>query len=217
MNGVHDMGGLQSFGPVRPERDEPPFHAEWEKRALALTLAMGATGSWNIDQSRAARESLPPATYLTSSYYKIWIEGLTKLMLERGFVTPAELASGHVQTSPATLARILRAGDVPGALARGSPTVRQTAGAPRFQVHDRIRTRNWNPKTHTRLPRYCRDKPGAIEKVHGCHVFADANAQGDPRPEWLYGVRFEARDLWGEHTTASAVYVDLWEPYLQGE
>ena len=73
MNGVHDMGGLQSFGPVQPEADEPPFHAPWEKRALALTLAMGATGSWNIDQSRAARESLPPGKYLTSSYYQIWI------------------------------------------------------------------------------------------------------------------------------------------------
>lgn len=35
MNGVHDMGGLQNFGPVVPEVDEPPFHAEWEKRALA--------------------------------------------------------------------------------------------------------------------------------------------------------------------------------------
>jgi nitrile hydratase subunit beta len=217
MNGVHDMGGLQSFGPVRPERDEPPFHAPWEKRALALTLAMGATGSWNIDQSRAARESLPPATYVTSSYYKIWIEALTKLMLERGFITPAEIASGRMQSSPVKLARILRADDVPTALARGAPTVRETSVAPRFRASERIRTRNWNPATHTRLPRYCRDKPGVIEKVHGCHVFADANAQGDARPEWLYNVRFEARDLWGEHTTASAVYVDLWEPYLQGE
>ena len=102
------------------------------------------------------------------------------------------------------------------ALARGSPTVRETTGAPRFKTGYNIRTSNWNPATHTRLPRYCRDKPGVIEKVHGCHVFADADAQGDPRPEWLYSVRFEARDLWGEHTTASAVYVDLWEPYLQG-
>jgi nitrile hydratase beta subunit len=216
MNGVHDMGGLQSFGPVRPEPNELPFHAPWEKRALALTLAMGATGSWNIDQARAARESLPPGTYLTSSYYKIWIEGLTKLMLERGFITQAELASGRMQSPPAKLARILRAADVSIALARGAPTVRETTGVPRFKAGDEIRTRNWNPATHTRLPRYCRDKPGAIEKVRGCHVFADANAQGDPRPEWLYSVRFEARDLWGEHTTASAVYVDLWEPYLEG-
>nr|HPR43526.1 nitrile hydratase subunit beta [Ottowia sp.] len=63
MNGVHDMGGLQCFGPVRPEPDEPLFHAPWESRALAVTLAMGAGGRWNIDLSRAARESLPPATY----------------------------------------------------------------------------------------------------------------------------------------------------------
>ena len=89
MNSVHDMGGMQAFGPVRPEADEPVFHAAWEKRALALTLAMGATGQWNIDLSRSARESLPPALYLGSSYYQIWLNALENLMRERG------LASGR--------------------------------------------------------------------------------------------------------------------------
>ena len=67
MNGVHDMGGLQNFGPVAPETDEPPFHLAWERRVFGLTLAMGGAGLWNIDQSRSARESLPPAHYLSSS------------------------------------------------------------------------------------------------------------------------------------------------------
>jgi nitrile hydratase len=67
MNGVHDMGGAQGFGPVQPEVHEPVFHAAWERRALALTLAMGATGQWNIDMSRSRRESLPPADYLNCS------------------------------------------------------------------------------------------------------------------------------------------------------
>ena len=71
MNGPHDLGGLHGFGPVQTEADEPLFHAPWERRVFALTLAMGATGSWNIDQSRAARESIGPQRYRNSSYYQI--------------------------------------------------------------------------------------------------------------------------------------------------
>ena len=86
MNGVHDLGGMQAFGPVVPEVDEPVFHAGWERRALALTLAVGALGRWNIDQSRHARESLPPADYLGSSYYRIWTLGLERLVAGSGLL-----------------------------------------------------------------------------------------------------------------------------------
>ena len=58
MNGAQDLGGMMGFGPIAIEQDEPWFHAEWERRAFGLTLAMGATGSWNIDMSRHAREIL---------------------------------------------------------------------------------------------------------------------------------------------------------------
>ena len=64
MNGPHDLGGAQSFGPVAPEPDEPVFHAEWERRALALSLSMNGSGMWNIDMVRHARERIPPADYL---------------------------------------------------------------------------------------------------------------------------------------------------------
>ena len=39
MNGVHDMGGMHGFGKVEPEKDEPPFHAGWEGRVLAMQRA----------------------------------------------------------------------------------------------------------------------------------------------------------------------------------
>jgi nitrile hydratase len=214
MNGVHDMGGLQSFGPVKPERDEPAFHHAWERRALGLTLAMGATGSWNLDQSRAARESLPPALYLSSSYYRIWIEALGRLIAERGLATTAEIEEGRMQVPPLEVRRVLHVDDVPGTLARGTPTSRKPAAPARFRAGDRVRACEWNPPTHTRLPRYCRGKPGTITAVHGFHVFPDDHALGREAAHWLYNVRFEARDLWGEHTTAGAVYVDCWEPYL---
>lgn len=216
MNTVHDLGGMQSFGPVVAEADEPPFHREWERRAFGMTLAMGATRLWNLDQSRFSRESIPPAIYLSSSYYKIWIEGLCRLMLERGLVTSAELADGRLRASPAKLPNVLTADRVAPSLASGSPTLRPQSNAARFALGASVRTKNLHPHSHTRLPRYCRDKPGIITKVHGPHVFADANALGHgEEPQWLYTVRFEAAALWGRDTTASAVYVDCWEPHLE--
>lgn len=216
MNGVHDMGGLQNFGPVAPDADEPLFHHAWERRALGLTLAMGGAGLWNLDQSRSARESLPPAQYLSSSYYRIWVDGLCKLMLERGLVTPEELADGRMRDRPAKTFAPLTAERVSPALLRGSSTQRQLAGSARFSVGDAVRARVINPPSHTRLPRYCRGRPGSIAKLHGAHVFPDANACGKgEQPQWLYTVRFEAADLWGPDTSAAAVHVDCWESYLE--
>ncbi len=221
MNGVHDMGGQQGFGPVRPEADEPLFHAEWEKRALGLTVAMGATGQWNIDLSRAVRESLPPAIYLSSSYYEIWIRALEVLMLQRGLVTADELADGQLRTPPAPVARQLRGEDVDAALRRGSPVDRPAAAPARFAVGDRVRALNLHPPGHTRLPRYARGHTGVVARVHGCQVFSDRHASQplrpfDATPEWLYTVVFDGRELWGPQADAHMqVSVDAWEPYLE--
>ena len=215
MNGVHDMGGIQNFGPVLPEAREPAFHDAWERRAFALTLAMAGTGMWNLDQARAARESLPPAHYLASSYYRIWIDALCKLMIERGLVTSEELLDGRLRAPPARTRAHLSADRVDSALARGNSTQRVAADSARFVVGDAVRTRVVHPRGHTRLPRYCRGKAGTVTKVHGAHVFADASARGDGEEgQWLYTVRFAASELWGPDTTACAVHVDCWEPYL---
>jgi nitrile hydratase subunit beta len=222
MNGVHDMGGLQGFGPVQLEADEPLFHAAWERRALGLTLAMGASGQWNIDLSRAARESLPPATYLSSSYYEIWIRGIEKLMLQRGLVSETELLRGEPNDPPRPLARVMKATEVDAALTRGSPTTRVGSAPARFAVGDRVRALNLHPQGHTRLPRYVRGHVGTVTIVHGCHVYADrhaATAPGQPfddRPEWLYTVVFDGADLWGPQAEpGTQVSVDAWEPYLE--
>ena len=216
MNGVHDMGGMQDFGPVAPEPGEPWFHAAWERRAFALTLAMGATGAWNLDQARSARESLPPAQYLASTYYEIWLAGLLVLMRDRGLVSAAEIAAGRMQEPPRPLRRRLDAGSVAATLARGASTQRTIANSPRFAPGEDVQTINAHPPTHTRLPRYCRGKPGTIVAMHGAHVYPDVNAQGrEEAPQWLYTVRFTARDLWGPHTSADAVHVDCFEPYLE--
>jgi nitrile hydratase beta subunit len=217
MNGGQDLGGRHGFGPVAPEEDEPWFHADWERRAFALTLAMGFTGQWNIDASRHARESLHPVRYLSSSYYEIWEAGLERLMVERGLVSEEEIEAGRALTDPVAVKRILKGENVASVLAAGGPVERDTNTEPAFAVDDAVRTIIANPTRHTRLPAYARGRPGTIARVHGCHVFPDANAQGlGEEPHWLYSVRFDARDLWGADGRAGdAVHIDLWEPYLE--
>ena len=215
MNGPHDMGGMQCYGPVNPEIDEPLFHADWERAALALTVGMGFGGMWNIDLSRSARETLPPAQYLSSSYYQIWLAALEKLMLERGMVTVGELETGVMQAPPVAVRRVPDAQQMAAALAAGGPCDREAVSRARFQPGDAILARNIHPQGHTRLPRYVRGKPGIVERVNGVHVYPDSNGAGEGEdPQWLYTVRFEASDLFGP-SAGHAVYVDCWEPYLE--
>ena len=215
MNGAHDMGGVHGFGPVVAEADEPYFHADWERRVLALVLALGASRRWNIDGSRFARENREPADYLRRSYYEIWLAGLERLVVERGLVSAEELQAGR-SLGPPEPVRVLAAADVPAAMARGGPTLRAAPRPARFAVGDRVRAANIHPHTHTRLPRYVRGHTGVIERVHGAHVFPDANAHGlGEDPQWLYTVRFEGTELWGpDADPRSAVSVDAFEPYL---
>jgi len=210
-----DLGGRPGYGPVVPEPEHERFHAEWEKRALALTLAMGATGEWNLDMSRSARETL--ADYATSSYYAIWVKGLARLLVQRGLATDEEIATGRAITPPRTVRRVLHENEVAETLAKGSSTLREPAAPARFGVGDRVRTQPQQPDHHTRLPGYARGRTGRVEHVRGVHVFPDANAQGlGEQPQWLYTVTFDGRELWGADGDASLrVSIDAWEPYLE--
>jgi nitrile hydratase subunit beta len=214
---VHDMGGMDGFGRVEPEADEPVFHQKWEGRVMAINRAMGAGGAWNIDMSRASRESLPPETYLTSSYYRKWQLAMENLAVERGFVDRDELAAGRSLRPGKPLKRgLLKLADIARIMTRGS-FFRATNSAPKFTIGDCVRAKNIHPRTHTRLPRYVRGHVGVIERQHGCHVFPDSAAldQGD-NPQWLYTVVFESRELWGDDADPTLkVSIDAFEPYLE--
>ncbi len=217
MNGVHDMGGQHGLGAIDAPADEPLFHAAWEARVLALTLAMGAWGRWNIDASRHQRELIPGPAYLAMGYYEKWLTGLIALMTSRGLITPDELASGQPAPGAPKATPPLTADKVPATLARGGPANRDVVAPRRFKIGDKVRTRNINPAGHTRLPRYARGREGVIERDHGAHVLPDANAHflGEC-PERLYGVRFSARELWGEAARAGdSLHLDLWDRYLE--
>jgi nitrile hydratase beta subunit len=214
MNNVHDMGGLQGFGPIQKSTDKQVFHHAWEARAFAVTMAMNSTRHWNIDKSRSLRESLPPARYLSNTYYQIWLDGLERLLVHAQLVSAAELKAGHAQEPGRSSVKALRAEDVQAFLKKGYASSRPAVLPARFKVGDKVRTRLTNPLTHTRLPRYCRDKVGVVIKVNDVFVFPDKNAHGPDEPQWMYTIEFDARTLWGEDSTASSVCLNCWEPYL---
>lgn len=215
MNGMHDMGGMQAFGAVAQEVDEPVFHAEWERRIFALNAVV--LGGWNLDMWRHAIERLPPVQYLSSSYYEKRLLVLENLMIEHGLATPEEIATGRSRVTSAPVAGVVTAAAVAGDVARGDPTERPSMAPARFSLGDTVRARNFHPIGHTRLPRYTRGRHGTVERVHGCHVFPDSNARGDgEQPQWLYSVRLSARELWGKEAAAGdSVNADMWEPYLE--
>ena len=210
-----DLGGRDMPGRIVPEPEGELFHAAWEPRVLALTLAMGGTASWNIDQSRSARETLP--AYARLSYYEVWLAALERLMADRMQVLPDEIDAGRMLHAPREVKRVLKAEDVAPALARGSPTERVGGAPARFAIGDRVRTRAGHVDHHTRLPAYASGKVGTIERLHGMHVFADANAQAlGEQPQWLYTVAFDGQELWGADASPGLrVSVDAWDSYLE--
>jgi nitrile hydratase len=220
MNGAHDLGGMHGFGRINaePETVEPVFHADWEKRVFGLLLAAGALRKWNIDMSRFAREGQHPVDYLRHSYYENWLAGLEKLLVETGLVTAEELASGKAaQLAGEDLRKHrLQADQTVATLGRGSPTTMPADAPPRFRPGDRVRARNRHPTGHTREPRYARGRVGVIHEHYGAHVFPDLSAEGQRVGRHLYCIRFEASELWGENANDnSAVFVDLWDDYLE--
>lgn len=215
MNGVHDLGGMQGFGPVVPEPEGSPFHHTWEGRVHAMTVASPTRA--NIDAGRHERELIPPAAYLGMSYYERWFASLSSLLLKHGLVTPEEMARGAADPAAPRHTPRLPAERVEATLTARGSYVRDNPTPPLFQPGDGVRARNLNPAGHTRLPRYVRGRAGTIERLHGAHVLPDSHAHGageEPRP--LYTVRFTARELWGEAASPrDSVALDLWEPYLE--
>ena len=221
MNGVHDLGGMHGFGPVRREENEPVFHAEWEGVIMAIVRATRAQGIYNIDESRYGIERMPPAEYLSSSYYERWLASAVRNLTEKGVISPEELdartASLRQQPDaplppgdPGVTRRILNG-------LRRRTSFEREGPPPRFKVGDAALTRNMHPKGHTRLPRYARGKRGVIRRVHGVFVFPDTNATGQgEQPQPLYSVEFEAGELWADAAEPrTRVYLDLWESYLE--
>jgi nitrile hydratase len=214
VNGVHDMGGMEGLGRLVPDPEGSPFHHAWEARVHALTLASPTRA--NIDVGRHQRELIPGPEYLAMSYYEKWFRSLCELLVSRGLVTAEELATARADPRRDKAQPWLTADLVPAVLTRAGSYEREVLPPARYRLGDWVRARTLNPPGHTRLPRYVRGRLGVIERCHGAHIFPDSNAHDlGEEPRHLYSVRFAARELWGDAAgEEDAVYLDLWEPYL---
>jgi nitrile hydratase beta subunit len=212
MNGIHDMGGMQDMGSVRPEKNEPVFHAEWERRVFALDSALDET-------NRYEKELIPPADYLRMSYYEKWLTSLIETLKKTGLATSAEIESGKAVGGIIPGRHVLSVAEVAAMIVPPPEANVPITAVPRFRVEQRVRARNINPMGHTRLPRYLRGKLGTIERMWGVESPWDRDTEGrrvDNKPQPVYSVRFTARELWGEQANPrDSVYVDLWETYLE--
>ena len=223
MDGIHDLGGMHGFGRVEREENEPPFHARWEAAVLAMERAGGARGLYNIDEFRHGIERMKPAHYLAATYYEKWLDGITRILVEKGVVSEEDVKArtAFFNARPDTPATAALPGPLPARVTSNpdwlQDAMRETGARPRFAPGEPVVTRSFHPHGHTRLPRYARGKRGAIARFHGIHVFPDTNAHGlGEQPQPLYSVRFGARELWGESAEPNQhVYVDLWESYLE--
>jgi hypothetical protein len=205
MNSMHDMGGMDGFGPVITEANEPVFHAEWERRMFAIASALPYAMPYGDDDFRREIERIPPADYLRLPYYAYWLHAISRLLEEHG--------GPGVPKKPAVKTDI-----VEKLIRRGASTrIEAREIVPRFSVGDQVRARNMHPTGHTRLPRYARGKRGVIERNHGVFSFADSNARGEgSHPHHLYAVIFTARELWGDDASShDKIYLDLWGDYLE--
>jgi nitrile hydratase len=217
MNGIHDLGGMTCFGPVRREEDEPVFHADWERRVFAMNLAaLAFLGP--VDRARHAIERMDPVEYLTTSYYEHWLAGIVTLAKDLGYATDQEIETGRVLGVKPTPHPAPNAAAVAGLVRGGIPATREDGRMePAFGVGDKVRARNIEVTGHTRLPRYVRGRAGVVAARHGSHVFPDtaAHDRGE-NAQPLYTVRFEAKELWGDNVNRrDCVYIDLWEDYLE--
>lgn len=219
MDGIHDLGGMHGFGPVRAERDEPVFHARWEGRVWSLNLLLLGQGVYNIDAFRHGIETMAPLDYLHASYYERWRVSVEANLIRAGVIGAADVAARarELETGARPLAGRLASAAPPAVRARGADYAREIDAPPRFARGDRVRARNLHPAGHTRLPRYVRGRLGRVERVHPAGVFPDANAHGlGESPQHLYGVRFEAGELWdGVAEPNASVQLDLFESYLE--
>ena len=223
MNGIHDLGGMHGFGKVERDDHEGRFAADWEAAVAAMMFTGRRTGLFNIDEFRHGVERMPPHRYLTLTYFERWLDGLTRLLVEKGLVDPVELAdrarfyADHPDASPAAGPGRPPVAPPAHRAAERWPPIREETAPPRYAPGDRVVTRAFHPRGHTRLPRYARGKRGEVHRYHGVHVFADTHAHGlGEAPQPLYSVRFEAGELWAEAAEPRApVYIDLWESYLE--
>jgi nitrile hydratase len=215
MDGIHDLGGREGFGPIRWKSDEhgQAFHEEWQARVWAIAMLMFAKwrrddSGWTPDWFRHVLERIDPADYLTMNYFDKWVQSCTAVLIDEGTFDLDDFVSG---VSSARSAGVERLGE------RAEPGQTSPTGAAdaMFVIGAAVQAKSTIGAMHTRLPSYIRGRSGLIDAHHGMQPLADASARGEVKREHLYTVVFTASELWPEATDRKdRIYIDLWESYL---
>ncbi|MBP1154946.1 MULTISPECIES: nitrile hydratase subunit beta [unclassified Paenibacillus] len=218
MNGVHDMGGMQGFGQIVREENEPVFHADWEGKMRAMLVTLSKKNVINLDEVRYAVERVKPDFYLAFSYYEKWLYGLLILLIEKGVLNDVEiqeikkgfsLDENQDLLNALTQLKYVRDNKTALNITRES--------APKFKPGDTVITKLIHSKGHIRLPSYAKGKMGCVKEIHGNYKLPETNIYSEQAiKEPVYLVEFDASDLWGPDTPRKdKVLIDLWESYLQ--
>lgn len=216
MDGIHDVGGRQGFGPIEVTESDPPFPTEWEARAFGITISVTAASDYSVDKFRYTREQLPPLEYLTSAYFEQWMRGTMAMLVGSGLVTAKELATGRSDGTIASGVGLPESGmDAQAATMVSARFDGPFDGQPAFASGDGVQVSLNAPSGHTRLPQYVRGRDGRVIAYHGAHGVPEDNVKNVKTFEPLYTVAFALGDLFEEHQgSADEVNVEIWERFL---
>lgn len=214
MEGTHDLGGKQGFGPIPVETGDAPFKYDWEWRMWGIARA-GVAHGITIDWFRHGLERMVPTDYLTYRYFQKWCTNYFMLLIDGKAITMNEALKGHVAirsdpAEPKTLDDIMSA----NAGANIDFEMETTTPSP-HAIGDTVTTKTRMTADHTRLPAYARNATGTIITHHGTHPLPDKGALGLHEGEHLYTVSFAATELWGPDANPNdTVTLELWESYF---
>lgn len=216
MDGIHDIGGRQGFGPIEVTETDPPFPTEWEGRAFGITKSVTAASDYSVDKFRFTREQLPPMEYLKKPYFEQWMRGTMAMLVGSGLVTAEELARGQSDGSdPQDVGPAKTKEDAKAATTATARFDGPFDGTPAFGSGDRVKISPNAPRGHTRLPQYIRGRAGRVVAYHGAHCVPDDNVKNIKTFEPLYTIAFELGDLFDEHQgSTDQINVEVWERFL---
>ena len=217
MDGIHDMGGMQGWGTVAIDPDEPVFRERWHGRAFAMgAMSMGLSGT-NLDAFRHGLERLHPYDYLADGYYGRWLACAETLLVDSGVLAPGAVEARARNLSGGSVDEPADVEENKPVYARGGPgSLRDIEDPPAFSAGDRVRAKEIRTEGHTRMPGYIRGRTGTVHALRPAALLPDTNAhfQGE-NPQHVYTVEFDSTELWGPDAESAKLRIDLFESYLE--
>jgi len=205
-------GGMDGFGKVVAEPNEPMFHTEWEARVLAMVRAMAPPAAFNIDTHGSIGKPCRRTSISTVPITRNVFSGPRGPLNDRDSSAAEDVAAGHACNRRNRKARQVRVDDVERIMVRA-----------KFG-RTRLRLRKFKPaigcgKKFTRnphqAPRYVRGHVGVVERDHGCQ-YSDSAATESGENRNGSTPSCSRRRLWGPDADPTVkVSIDAFEPYLE--